>query len=198
MSAGNAPEGDENVPYDFLTRLVRAAARGDEQAWKQLIDRFASLVWSICRAYRLTDEDAADVMQLTWLHLLEHLDQIRDPQRLPGWLATTCRRECQALLRRSRPSVNVEHDDMDRLIGGGSPADEPFLTAEAHAALWQAFQLLSKWCQRVLRELIVDADDGPPSYRLAADKLQVPVGSLGPTRKRCLEQLRNLIDTGSI
>ena len=196
MSVDNA--SDENVPDDPVPALVRAAARGDAQAWNRLVDRFEDLVWSICRRYRLTDQDAADVVQLTWLRLLEHLDQIRDPHRLAGWLATTCRRECQNLLRKSQSWVSVEQEQMDRLMGGGSTADEPILTAEEHAILWQAFRLLSDWCQRVLRELVVDAEDGPPSYRLAAARLQVPPGSLGPTRARCLNQLRKLLDRGGI
>ena len=83
----------------------RAAAAGDARAWEQLVGRYAGLVWSICRAHRMSDEDAADVAQLTWLRLLENLDRIRDPRRLAGWLATTCRRECLASLRRSRSSV---------------------------------------------------------------------------------------------
>jgi RNA polymerase sigma factor (sigma-70 family) len=198
MSADNIAEGAENVPDDPVSALVRAAAHGDARAWNQLVDRFDDLVWSICRRYRLTDDDAADAVQLTWLRLLEHLDGIREPDRLAGWLATTCRRECQRLLRRSRSSVSVEQEQLDRLIGGGSAADEPVLTAAEHAALWQAFHLLSDWCQRVLRQLIVDAEDGPPSYRLAAARLQVPTGSLGPTRARCLSQLRKLLDRGGI
>jgi len=102
------------------------------------------------------------------------------------------------LLRKSRSSLSAEPEQVDRLTGGGSPADEPLLTAEEHAALWQAFQLLSDWCKRVLRELVVDAEDGPPSYRLVAARLQTPVGSLGPTRARCLRQLRKLLDRGGI
>lgn len=200
MSADNVDDSDSAGPgpQDLLARLVKAAADGDAGAWGQLVDRFASLLWSVCRKYRLTEEDAADVVQLTWLRLLEHLDRIRDPQRLAGWLATTCRHECQALLRKSRSSRSVEPEQMDRLADDGSLVDEPLLTAEEHAALWQAFQLLSDWCQRVLRELIVDAEDGPPSYRLAAARLQSPPGSLGPTRARCLTQLRKLLDRGGI
>jgi RNA polymerase sigma factor (sigma-70 family) len=190
--------GDERVPDELLAALVRDAAGGDARAWEQLVDRFASLVWSICRAHRLTEEDAADAAQLTWLHLLEHLDRIRDPERLAGWLATTCRRECLAVLRKSRSLVSVEQEHMDRLVGGGPAADEPVLTTEEHAALWQAFQLLSTWCQQVLRELVIDPDDGPPSYQVAAARLQVPVGSLGPTRARCLRRLRNLLGRGGI
>lgn len=200
MSADNVDDSDSAGPgpQDLLARLVKAAADGDAGAWGQLVDRFASLLWSVCRKYRLTEEDAADVVQLTWLRLLEHLDRIRDPQRLAGWLATTCRHECQALLRKSRSLRSVEPEQMDRLADDGSLVDEPLLTAEEHAALWQAFQLLSEWCQRVLRELIVDAEDGPPSYRLAAARLQSPPGSLGPTRARCLTQLRKLLDRGGI
>lgn len=201
MSAESSPRaaaGDEKGPGDLLASLVRAAADGDARAWDQLVDRFAGLVWSICRAHQLSRDDAADAVQVTWLRLLENLGKIRDPERLGGWLATTCRRECQALVRRSRLAVNVKEEHMDRLLGGGPPADEPLLTAAQHAALWEAFHLLSEWCQRILRELVIDVDDGRPSYRLAAARLQAPVGSLGPTRARCLSQLRKLLDKGGI
>jgi DNA-directed RNA polymerase specialized sigma24 family protein len=87
---------------------------------------------------------------------------------------------------------------MERLIGRGSPADEPVLTAEQFAIVWQTFQQLSDMCQRVLRALIVEAEDGPPSYRAVAAKLGMRVGSLGPTRARCLEQLRKLLDSSGI
>jgi RNA polymerase sigma factor (sigma-70 family) len=173
---------------------VQAAVAGDARAWEQIVERYADLVWFVCQAYRLSDDDARDVAQLTWLRLLENLERIRDPRRLPGWLATTCRRECLALLRRSRSSVIVEDEHMERLLGGVAPADRPALTADQYATLWQAFHGLSEWCQRVLRALVVDAEDGPPSYHLVASQLQVPPGSLGPTRARCLSQLRRLLD----
>jgi RNA polymerase sigma factor (sigma-70 family) len=201
MPSKSSPERgitDAEVLDDPVPALVRAAAAGDARAWEQLVDRYTGLVWSICRMYRMNDQDAADVVQLTWLRLLQNLERIRDPLRLAGWLATTCRRECQAQLRRSRSSVPVEDEQMDRLLGGDTPADEPVLTAEQYAALWEAFQRLSEWCQRVLRALIVDADDGPPSYRLVAAQLQTSAGSLGPTRARCLSQLRKLLDSYGI
>jgi RNA polymerase sigma factor (sigma-70 family) len=188
----------EEILDDPIPGLVRAAAAGDARAWEQLVDRFAGLVWSICRMHRLNDDDAADVVQLTWLRLLENLERIRDPRRLAGWLATTCRRECLALLRRSRSSVAVDEERMDQLLVGGNPADERVLAADQFAALWQAFQRLSEWCQRVLRALIVDAEGGPPSYQLVASKLNTRVGSLGPTRARCLGQLRKLLDNDGI
>ncbi len=183
---------------DPVPGWVQAAAAGDAQAWERLVDRYAGLVWSVCRAHRLNAEDAADVSQLTWLRLLENLGRIRDPQRLAGWLATTCRRECLAFLRRSRPATPVADEHLDRLLGGSAAADLSILAADQNATLWQAFLQLSEWCQRVLRALVLDAEDGPPSYRLVAAELQVPVGSLGPTRARCLSQLRKLLDNGGI
>ncbi len=189
---------DAKILDDPVPGWVRAAAAGDAQAWEQLVDRYAGLVWSICRSYRMSDDDTADAAQLTWLRLLENLERIRDPRRLAGWLATTCRRECLTLLRRSRSSVTVDDEHMDRLLGGAAPADQRVLAAEQYAALWQAFQRLSDWCQQVLRALVVDAEDGPPSYRLVASQLQTPVGSLGPTRSRCLSQLRKLLDSSGI
>jgi RNA polymerase sigma factor (sigma-70 family) len=183
---------------DPVSSWVQDAAAGDAQAWDRLVDRYAGLVWSVCRAHRMSAEDAADVSQLTWLRLLENLDRIREPQRLAGWLAVTCRRECLAFLRRARPFTPVEGEHLDRLLGGVAAADRSTLEADQNVTLWQAFLRLSEWCQRVLRALVVDAEDGPPSYRMVAAELQVPVGSLGPTRARCLSQLRKLLDNGGI
>ena len=112
---------------------------------------------------------------------------------VPGWLATTCKHEGLAFLRRSRFSTPVADEHLDRLLGGVESADQPVLAADQHATLWQAFLRLSEGCQRLLRALVVDAEDGPPSYRQVAAALQVPVGSLGPTRARCLDQLRKLL-----
>lgn len=192
MTDGSWPDSDP-VPG-----WVRAAAAGDQRAWDLLVDRFAGLVWAICREHRLSDSDAADTVQLTWLRLLENLGRIRDPQRLAGWLATTCRRECLAVLRQSRTTVPTTADSLDLVMGGSGAADQAVLATEQRTILWQAFTRLSDWCQQVLRALILDAEDGPPSYRLVAAQLQTPVGGLGPTRARCLSQLRKLLDSSGI
>ena len=182
-----------------LVELVTAAAGGSQLAWSSLVDRFAGLLWSICRSYGLDSADAADVFQLTWLRLLEHLDSIADPTRLPGWLATTCRRECLALLRRGRrvqPTADAYL--LDRFAGSTPQPDHASLLSDRDAELWRAFGRLSQRCQQVLRVLVVDPEDGPPAYEAAAAALDMPVGSLGPTRARCLEQLRKLLDTYGI
>jgi RNA polymerase sigma factor (sigma-70 family) len=179
------PDTDSADPIDGL---VRAAAAGDGQAWAELVDRYSPLVWSVCRAYRLSGEDAADVYQVTWLRLLENL----------GRIATTCRREAQALLTRARSSVATDSERLDWLLGGDVPADEPMLTADQHAALWRAFGQLGDWCQQVLRALILNMDGERMSYPQVAAELGTRPGSLGPTRGRCLKQLRKLLEAEGI
>ena len=92
-----------------LTELVTAAANGDPEAWNAIVERFSSLLWSVGRAHRLSMEDAADVVQNTWLRLLDHRP-IQQPEALPGWLATTARHECLSLLRRRGRDVLVRDD----------------------------------------------------------------------------------------
>lgn len=177
-----------------LPGLVAAAIEGHQWAWNALVDRFTPLLWSICRGYRLGQADAADVVQVAWLRLMENLDRIQDPNRLAGWLGTTCRRECQAVQRRSRRTEPVGEDGyLDRLVQHVDGPEEWVLLADRDATLWQAFARLSERCQRVLRVLVAGGDDAPASYRVAAEMLGMPIGALGPTRGRCLNQLRQLL-----
>jgi RNA polymerase sigma factor (sigma-70 family) len=169
------------------SELVAAAAAGDPRAWDALIERYTALLWSITRAHRLAAADAADVVQTTWLRLVEHLDRIADPERLPGWLATTARREAQRVARRAdwpRPG-----DDFAFLAGDGPSPGDWLLRDERDAALWSALALLDEACQRLLRALIADP---APSYADVAAAFGMKVGSIGPTRQRCLAKLRRL------
>ena len=177
--------------------LVRAAAMGETAAWDELVRRYGGLLWSICRDHRLSAADAADVFQLTWLRLLERLDTLQDPDRVGGWLATTCRRECLAVLRRAR-RVSPSSEAVEFHAEPAGAADTRLLLADRDASLWDAFARLGERCRKVLTVLVTEAEEGPPSYREAAQQLQMPVGSLGPTRARCLEQLRRLLDDAGI
>jgi RNA polymerase sigma factor (sigma-70 family) len=167
--------------------LVEAASKGDEQSWTALVDRFARLIWSVARAYGLSEADTADVCQTTWLRLVEHLDQIRRPDALGGWLVTATRRESVRMIRhggREVPTEDVEPDDHPWPPLGTGPAED------SNVALWTAFADLSDRCRRLLRVWATAAD---ASYQEIATALGVPVGSIGPTRARCLEYLRRLL-----
>ena len=169
--------------------LVRRAAAGDKAAWSPLVERYQSLVWSIARSYRLSGDDASDVVQTTWLRLVEHLDRIRDPDAVGSWLATTARNECLAhLRRRGRQGVSLEV--VPEVADSGAAPGEGVLVRERDAELWAALRHISERCRQLLRIL---ASDPPPSYQEVGDALGMPVGSIGPTRARCLNKLRQSI-----
>src|SRR5512142_368887 len=121
--------------------LVARARNGEKPAWDELVDRSAPLVWSICRRYRLSGADADDVSQSVWLQLVGHLDTIRDPAALPGWLATTTRRECLRMLRAAhRPHAAGQVPDAGNIPDQqAQAAEQVLLAAERHAALREAF-----------------------------------------------------------
>jgi RNA polymerase sigma factor (sigma-70 family) len=175
-----------------LSELVGAAAQGDQRAWEGLVERFSGLVWSVARAYGLREADAADVAQTAWLRLVEHLHRVRDPQRVGAWLATTARHEALRMLRVVGRQLPVG-DDAELEPSDAVPVtpESQALASEQRSSLWGAFATLPSSCQRLLRVLMADP---PPSYQEAAAALDMPIGSIGPTRRRCLERLRRLGD----
>jgi RNA polymerase sigma factor (sigma-70 family) len=173
------------------TALLDAARLGDQTAWDALVARFSGLLWSIARGYRLDAADAHDVVQMTWLRLVESLDRISDPERLGAWLATTARRECLQLLRkagRERPSAL--ENALDDVAGPTEPVDAGMLLDERDRAVWRALVSISERCQRLLRVLVASP---PPAYKEVAAALDMPIGTIGPARQRCLDQLRHVI-----
>jgi RNA polymerase sigma factor (sigma-70 family) len=178
--------GERNLGIEGL---LRAASRGDQAAWAQIVARFEGLVWATARAHRLSHADAADVAQTTWLRLVENIDRIREPERLAAWLATTARRECLRHIR-----LHAREPATDEIDAFEAPTDEEplldLMTAERDSALWRAFTRLGERCQALLR-LLVSQDE--PSYEAIGAALGMPVGAIGPTRMRCLEKLRSLV-----
>lgn len=182
---------DPGSPPD-LPALVAAASAGDAEAWNAITDRFTNLLWSVARSFRLSQDDAADVVQNTWLRLLENLDRIHQPEALPGWLATTARREALAVLRRRGRDVLVRDEDLgDGVVDPQATAlDAALLEDERDVHLWSCFVRLSERCQQLLRVLMaVDR----PAYVEVAAAFDMPVGSIGPTRMRCLTRLRAFV-----
>jgi RNA polymerase sigma factor (sigma-70 family) len=172
-----------------VTNLVTRARNGDKRAWDALVERYTPLIWSICRRYRLDQADADDVSQSVWLHLVGQLDRIRDPAALPGWLATTTRRECGRVWRAARRPladgyVLAAENIPDEQAG---PPEQELLVAERHAALREAFTTLPPCGQQLIALLI---QDPPVPYAQISTTLGIPVGSIGPTRRRYLDKLR--------
>jgi RNA polymerase sigma factor (sigma-70 family) len=185
------------MSQDDAGELVRAAAAGDEAAWRALVDRFAALVWAVTRSFSLERSDAADVSQVTWLRLVEHLDRLTEPDRVGAWLATTAKRECLGVLRRrGRSAIPASDDDVFERLPAAQPAPSHRLVAgERNLVLWSAVETLSERCQRLLRVLMADP---PPAYDAVSAALDMPIGSIGPTRARCLAHLRRYLADGGI
>ena len=170
--------------------LVTRARKGDKQAWDALVERYTPLIWSICRGHRLSGADADDVGQRVWLQLVSELDKVRDPAALSGWLATTTYRECGTISRATRRSQALGRVlDAERIPDQQAGAiEQELLAAERHAALHEAFTRLPPCCQRLIAVLI---EDPPVPYAQISARLGLPVGSIGPSRSRCLEKLRH-------
>jgi len=148
------------------------------------------MVWAIARAYRLNDADIADVSQSTWVKLVERLDQIQHPAYVGAWLATTARRECLRVLRASHRRVLLD-SDLSELESPDSALDEPFLAAARDEAVWRCFARLRPSDQSLLRLLMADPR---PAYTEISAALDIPIGSIGPTRARALDRLRRELE----
>ena len=167
--------------------LVAAAAKGDQSAWDAIVARYGSRVWAVARAHRLSGADAEDVFQVTFLRLVTHIDRIREPNRVGAWLATTARHECLRVLSRAGRAVPTNDEAMDIADPLLPPVDTSLLAGERHAELHAAIGRLSAPCQRLLRVLMAEPE---PSYEEVSKALDMPIGSIGPTRGRCLKHLR--------
>jgi RNA polymerase sigma factor (sigma-70 family) len=176
-----------------LERVVLAAAAGDRGAWSALIERFAARVRGVARAHRLAAHDVEDVVQATWLRLFEHIDTVREPRALGAWLETTGRRESLRILReRQREFPTTSEHVLDRPV---APVDEQRLVAaerraalaERRAALATALEQLPGRQRALVSMLFADS---APSYQTISSSLELPIGSIGPTRGRALASLR--------
>lgn len=175
--------------FSATASLLARAAQGDQRAWDDLVTQHTKLLWSVARSFRLDSADAGDVVQTTWLRLVEHLDRIEDPTRLVGWLVTTARREALRVLRRGgRERPAGEESVLDR-ADDTAPVDTGLLLDERNQALWSAFGRLPERCQQLLRVAVNE----PQAYDEISAALGMPIGSIGPTRRRCLTQLKALL-----
>ncbi|GAB4001331.1 sigma-70 family RNA polymerase sigma factor [Nocardioides ultimimeridianus] len=181
----------DHAPVDAshpLATLVPAAVGGDQHAWDAIVDRFLPLVGAIIRAHRLSEADGDDVSQTVWLRLVEHLGALREPDALPGWIRTTTRNECLRLLG-ARGKVRAVDPQAEHGLDAVVPdaAGEELLAAERRQLLREALAELPAGRRELLLLLLADP---PVGYEQISARLGIPIGSIGPTRARALEQLR--------
>jgi RNA polymerase sigma factor (sigma-70 family) len=180
---------DADDDAEPIPALVAAALDGDPDSWNRLVERYTPVVLAVVRRFRLQDSDADDVVQVVWLRVVEKLVRVREPAALPGWLVTTARRECLHLVEARRRVAPTLLDDWARPDGSEDPAlDRDLLEAERHAALLAA---LAELPDRQRDLLLLLLEDPPLSYDEISARLDMPVGSIGPTRARALARIRS-------
>ena len=172
------------VPSRTTTELVEQALDDDQDAWNDLVARYTRLVWHVILGFgQLSADRGADVHQTAWLRLAEQLETIRDPERLGSWLATTARRECIRQVRlqeREVPTLDVDPGAAEESIELG------LLETARDAAIWDAFRRLDESCRQLLRLLLAEPSF---TYDEISEILGMKRGSIGPTRRRCLDAL---------
>lgn len=180
-------------PDDVWTRAAQAFDRwaaGDRGALDQLVRVMTPILWHTVRAYGLDKDHADDVVQATWLILVQRRDSVRDSRAVGGWLTTTARREAWRVAKREAKLRPVEDEALEDKVARVVSPESEVIENDRNAQLWRAVNELSERCQRLLR-VVAFADR--PQYGELAEELDMPVGSIGPTRRRCLDKLRQLM-----
>ncbi len=199
FAAARCRTADSGPSADYcegsVAALVEGAVRSEGAAWNALFDRHEKMVAAIARAHRLADADIADVSQTVWLRLVEHIDRIREPERVGSWLATTTRNECMRVWRqRGKVTLLADPNLLELMVDESEP--EPMVeTHDRDRQLRAAVATLPTHQQAILGKLM---SDPAPSYLQVAEDLDIPVGSIGPNRQRCLRTLRGKCASMSI
>ncbi|GAB3927697.1 sigma-70 family RNA polymerase sigma factor [Kribbella albertanoniae] len=189
LSAENGADSATTVRSEAATLVIQAAS-GDQGSWSRLVDHYARLVWAVTRSFRLSDSDAADVSQMVWLRLLEHIHRV-DPERVGAWLVVTTRRECLRVLAfRKRVLLTYESTTFEEQPGDQPELDADLIALERAADVREALETLPDRWQQLLGMLMADP---PAPYAEISQKIGIPIGSIGPIRGRCLDKLRLLL-----
>lgn len=171
------------MPTKSDHELIAACLNGESWAWNALVDRYSRLVYAMALRAGLTPEDAEDVFQTVFIRLLENLQRLREPQAIAAWLITTAKRASWNLLRKEQREPAIA---------------EWLLKTQAEETLWadqalvrEALEQVGERCKVLLRLLYYDPD--APSYEAISQQLKMPLGSVGPTRARCLSKLHEIL-----
>jgi len=176
------------------SELITACVNGEAWAWNALVDRYKRLIYSIALRANLGQEDAADVFQTVFTLLLENLHNIRDPQALGAWLITTAKRQSWRMLRKRQREVSDSEDSAELAAAEWLEDTHPDESRWADQALVRdALEHLDGRCKKLLWLLYYDRSE--PSYEEISQRIRMPLGSIGPTRARCLQKLRKILQT---
>jgi RNA polymerase sigma factor (sigma-70 family) len=183
-----------------IAGLVSEARQGSEEALGQIVTEFTPMLWQVARATGMSSGDAEDVVQTVWMRLVAHLDDIHTSAALAGWLVITARREAWRVRAEGRKQLPTDTESFDALPGRQPGSEEQVIIEDQRRTMWRAISQLSGRCQELLR---IIAFVPRPDYAAVAAELGMPVGSIGPTRGRCLAKLRDLLastleDTGDV
>lgn len=187
---GRSVAPEPNGASELGALLLRARA-GDRQALDQIVERLTPLLWNVARAQGLDVDTASDVVQAAWLALVEDLYQVHNPLALAAWLVKVTRREAWRARTALRRDQHIDPDDLTELPDSAGDIGAGIADDEQYGCLWRNLQLLDPRCQKLLR-IVAFVDR--PSYDAAAEALEMPRGSIGPTRGRCLAKLKTLLD----
>jgi RNA polymerase sigma factor (sigma-70 family) len=186
--AVNAAEA--NTLWDAAARCFKAWKDGDPSALDELVRRVTPVLWQVIRAYGLDRASAEDVVQNTWMTLIRKSEQVRDDQAVLRWLTTTARREAWRTATHSGRANPTEDVVIETALPTARSPEAEVLESDLHRELWRNVHLLDARCQKLLR---IVAFEDRPDYASLAKELNMPMGSIGPTRSRCLGKLRNLM-----
>ena len=194
MTMHGAPGGPtSSALYDAATDAFRRWRAGEESALDELVRMMSPVLWHVVRATGLDREAAEDVVQNTWLTLVRSADSVRDPQAITRWLCTAARREAWRVSKSATRTRPVEDEVLDARLPVQTSPESEVVTDDEKARLWRALARLPERCQKLLR---IVAWEPRPDYSSVAEGLDMPIGSIGPTRRRCLDKLR--VELGSV
>jgi RNA polymerase sigma factor (sigma-70 family) len=188
MTMHGAPGGPTSSGlYDAATEAFRRWRDGDESALDDLVRVMSPVLWHVVRATGLDKETAEDVVQNTWLTLVRSAESVRDAQAITRWLCTAARREAWRVSKAATRTRPVEDEVLDARMPAQISPESAVVTDDDNRRLWQALGQLPERCQKLLR---IVAWEPRPDYSAVAESMEMPIGSIGPTRRRCLDKLR--------
>lgn len=183
---------DSTAIWDDSARAFIEWRDGRPGAMDELVRTMTPVLWHVVRAYGLAQDTAQDVVQTTWLTLVQRSGSISDPQAVAAWLTTTARREAWRVGKRGARSVTVTDEVLEAVVDDAESAEDDAIRSDEHSRLWKAVSTLNERCQRLLR---IVAFDQRPDYARISRELEIPIGSIGPTRGRCLAKLKAVLET---